>query len=132
MPWGRGELKIYDIQVRDSLRQSSSEICELVIDDVAFARGGCREAFYCKFKDMRTGQWGPRMVAKRYLRDEAFPEDYICSHMAYECAVAFNQLKPCKPVDYLLPNQILVLDGKNYGIERFLEGISHLSRPPSF
>uniref|UniRef100_A0A7S1N3Q9 Alpha-type protein kinase domain-containing protein n=1 Tax=Eutreptiella gymnastica TaxID=73025 RepID=A0A7S1N3Q9_9EUGL len=122
MPWGRGELKIYDIQVRDSLRQSSSEICEVVIDDVPFARGGCREAFYCKFKDMRTGQWGPRMVAKRYLRDEAFLEDYICSHMAYECGCAFNQLKPYKPVDYLIPNQILVLDGTNYGIERFLEG----------
>lgn len=63
------------------------------------------------------------LVAKRYLRSEAFLEDYICAHHAHECACAFNQMQPPKPVDYLVPNQILTLHNQNYSIERFLAGV---------
>eukprot|EP00906_Rhabdomonas_costata_P037124 RCo052188 len=121
MPVGVGTLKVHDLGVRDSFKLLRTEVHEVRVESRPFAHGGCREAFYAYFKE-KDGQWGPKMVAKRYLRSDAFLEDYVCAHMASECAQAFNALTPPKAVEYLVPNQILTLGEHNYSIEKFLEG----------
>ena len=123
---GRGQLKVYDLGFRDKLQLLTTESHEVKIDSAPFASGGCRDAFHCRFRDS-NGQWGPKMVAKKYMRSEAFLEDYICAHYAHECAVRFNERRPPKRVDYLVPNQILTLRDVNYSIERFLEGINYFA-----
>lgn len=126
MPSGQGVLCTYDPNIGDTMVLLSTEVVQVQLEDLPFAKGGCREAFLCRLAEVEGGAAGPglgkKLVAKRYLRKDEFTEDFIGAHLAQSFAQKFNEKNPPKKIRFLVPNRVLTFNGHKYSLEEFLEG----------